>query len=111
LPTGPATKLDSLCDPFHDDTETRDRGDMTRPTPARSPVTRTPSAHNVTPPYEDFDYREDGGGARIILNADQGAGLADFASKGELWPRRQELARGFWVDGPVALGNRDQQRS
>ena len=34
-----------------------------------------------------------------VPDADQGAGIADFAEKGSLWKRRRSLARNFWVDG------------
>jgi enoyl-CoA hydratase/carnithine racemase len=37
-------------------------------------------------------------GAWRVPDADQGAGQAAFADKGELWRRRRGLARGFWVD-------------
>jgi len=40
-------------------------------------------------------------GAWQIDDADQGTGIAAFASKGERWVRRRELARDFWVEGPV----------
>jgi enoyl-CoA hydratase len=37
-------------------------------------------------------------GAWRVPDADQGAGQAAFADKGELWRRRRGLARGLWVD-------------
>ena len=33
-----------------------------------------------------------------VEDADQGAGINQFAEKGELWHRRRELARDFWSD-------------
>ena len=37
------------------------------------------------------------GGWRVE-DADQGAGIADFAKKGELWKKRRALAKDFWAD-------------
>ena len=37
-------------------------------------------------------------GAWQVTDADQGSGIADFSSKGELWKRRRALSKGFWVD-------------
>jgi enoyl-CoA hydratase len=33
-----------------------------------------------------------------VPDADQGAGIMDFASKGALWKKRRSLARNFWAD-------------
>ena len=41
------------------------------------------------------------GGAWQIDDADQGAGIAAFAEKGERWVRRPGLAGDFWVEGPI----------
>jgi len=40
------------------------------------------------------------GGWRVD-DADQGAGVRDFAAKSDLWTERRGLARDFWSDGPV----------
>lgn len=37
-------------------------------------------------------------GAWQVLDADQGAGISDFAKKGELWKKRRSLAKDFWTD-------------
>nr|WP_052479320.1 enoyl-CoA hydratase/isomerase family protein [Kibdelosporangium sp. MJ126-NF4]CEL23621.1 Enoyl-CoA hydratase [Kibdelosporangium sp. MJ126-NF4]CTQ93158.1 Enoyl-CoA hydratase (EC 4.2.1.17) [Kibdelosporangium sp. MJ126-NF4] len=39
-----------------------------------------------------------------IDDADQGAGVLNFRTKGTLWQERRGLARDFWADGPVATG-------
>jgi enoyl-CoA hydratase len=36
-----------------------------------------------------------------VADGDGGQGMAAFATKGELWRRRRELARDFWADGPL----------
>ncbi len=36
-----------------------------------------------------------------VPDADQGSGVSDFVSKGELWDKRRGLARDFWIDGPL----------
>jgi enoyl-CoA hydratase len=33
-----------------------------------------------------------------VDDADQGAGIDQFAEKGDLWRRRRELAKDFWSD-------------
>jgi len=33
-----------------------------------------------------------------VADADQGAGITDFAQKGELWKKRRALAKSFWTD-------------
>jgi hypothetical protein len=33
-----------------------------------------------------------------VVDADQGAGITDFAQKGELWKARRALAKNFWTD-------------
>ena len=37
-------------------------------------------------------------GAWQVADADQGAGITDFAQKGELWKKRRALAKSFWTD-------------
>jgi enoyl-CoA hydratase len=37
-------------------------------------------------------------GAWQVADADQGAGITDFAQKGELWKKRRALAKNFWTD-------------
>ncbi len=37
-------------------------------------------------------------GAWQVTDADQGAGIIDFAGKGSLWQQRRSLAKNFWVD-------------
>lgn len=37
-------------------------------------------------------------GAWQVADADQGAGITDFARKGELWKKRRALAKNFWTD-------------
>lgn len=37
-------------------------------------------------------------GAWQVADADQGAGIADFTQKGELWKKRRALAKDFWTD-------------
>ncbi len=37
-------------------------------------------------------------GAWQVLDADQGAGISDFAKKGELWKKRRDLSKNFWAD-------------
>lgn len=39
-----------------------------------------------------------------VDDADQGAGIAGFTEKGELWQSRRKLARDFWSDGPTTDG-------
>jgi len=39
-----------------------------------------------------------------VDDADQGAGIAGFAAKSDLWQSRRTLARDFWTDGPIAGG-------
>jgi enoyl-CoA hydratase len=36
-----------------------------------------------------------------VPDADAGAGVAEFATSGELWKRRRNAARDFWSEGPV----------
>jgi enoyl-CoA hydratase len=49
-------------------------------------------------------------GAWQIEDADQGVGIADFATKGELWRARRAGARDFWTDGPVSGRRTDPTR-
>ncbi|MBW1879602.1 MAG: enoyl-CoA hydratase/isomerase family protein [Deltaproteobacteria bacterium] len=37
-------------------------------------------------------------GGWMVADADQGAGIMDFAKKGELWKKRRALAKHFWSD-------------
>jgi len=37
-------------------------------------------------------------GAWQVADADPGAGITDFAQKGELWKERRTLAKNFWTD-------------
>ena len=37
-------------------------------------------------------------GAWMVADADQAAGVLGFASKNDLWKKRRNLARNFWVD-------------
>jgi len=41
-------------------------------------------------------------GAWEVPDADAGAGIDDFTTKGALWQQRRGLAREFWSDGPEA---------
>ncbi len=43
-------------------------------------------------------------GAWQVEGADQGAGVAGFVEKGNLWTTRRNLARDFWAEGPVVRG-------
>lgn len=39
-------------------------------------------------------------GSWQVPDADDGAGIAGFTGKGDLWQRRRGLGREFWSDGP-----------
>lgn len=45
-----------------------------------------------------------------VDDADGGAGIFDFATKGNLWERRRSLARSFWTDDPLRPGSSTTDR-
>lgn len=50
-------------------------------------------------------------GSWQVPDADDGAGIAGFTGKGDLWQRRRGLGREFWSDGPGPTARRRLRRA